>query len=155
MEISMKTKILSHLKKDPVLYASCLIAAISAFFVAPSAAYMGYIDWHVLGLLLALMLALVMGMSLVACGGGEEASAYDVAAVAKTIEDKNPIRMSTPIEQDYIDFIGLTEDMYSAYAGSYCPITPGVDVIIVVEAKDGKIEEKEVIKFTIINDYDL
>ena len=57
MERSMKTKILSHLKKDPVLYASCLIAAISAFFVAPSAAYMGYIDWHVLGLLLALMLA--------------------------------------------------------------------------------------------------
>ena len=82
-----------------------------------------------------------MACSMVACGGGEEAASYDVAAVAKTIEDANPIRMSTPIAQDYIDFIGLSEDMYEAYAGSYCPITPGVDVIMVVEAKEGKVED--------------
>ena len=91
--------------------------------------------------IIALALAAVLAISMVACGGGEEASAYDVAAVAKTIEGKNPIRMSTPIEQDYIDFIGMTEDMYVAYAGSYCPITPGVDVILVVEAKEGKVED--------------
>ena len=33
--------------------------------------------------LLALVLAGVMAFSLVACGGGEEAAAYDVAEVAK------------------------------------------------------------------------
>lgn len=53
----MKTKLLSHLKKDPVLYASLLVAVVSAFLVPPSEAYLGYIDWHVLGLLLSLMLA--------------------------------------------------------------------------------------------------
>ncbi|MBQ6850435.1 MAG: DUF4358 domain-containing protein [Oscillospiraceae bacterium] len=91
--------------------------------------------------IISFALAAVMALSMVACGGGEEAKSYDVAAVAKTIEDANPIRMSTPIAQDYIDFIGLSEDMYEAYAGSYCPITPGVDVIMVVEAKDGKVED--------------
>ena len=91
--------------------------------------------------IIALALSAVLALSMVACGGSEDTSAYDVAAVAKTIEDANPIRMSTPIEQDYIDFIGLTEDMYEAYAGSYCPVTPGVDVIIVVEAKEGKVED--------------
>lgn len=90
---------------------------------------------------ISFVLAAVMALSMVACGGGEEAVSYDVAAVAKTIEDANPIRMSTPIAQDYIDFIGLSEDMYEAYAGSYCPITPGVDVIMVVEAKEGKVED--------------
>ena len=91
--------------------------------------------------IISFVLAAVMALSMVACSGGEEAKSYDVAAVAKTIEDANPIRMSTPIAQDYIDFIGLSEDMYEAYAGSYCPITPGVDVIMVVEAKDGKVED--------------
>ena len=84
---------------------------------------------------ISFVLAAVMALSMVACGGGEDAKSYDVAAVAKTIEDTNPIRMSTPIAQDYVDFIGLSEDMYEAYAGSYCPLTPGVDVIMVVEAK--------------------
>ena len=91
--------------------------------------------------LIAMIMVLCMMFTMVACGGGEEAASYDVAAVAKTIEDANPIRMSTPIAQDYIDFIGLSEDMYEAYAGSYCPITPGVDVIMVVEAKEGKVED--------------
>lgn len=53
----MKTKILSKLKKDPVLYAAGLAAAVSALVVPPSGAYWGYIDWRVLGLLLSLMLA--------------------------------------------------------------------------------------------------
>ncbi len=53
----MKTKILSQLKKDPVLYAAGLAALLSALAVPPSGAYWGYLDWHVLGLLLSLMLA--------------------------------------------------------------------------------------------------
>ena len=90
---------------------------------------------------ISFVLAAVLALSMVACGGGEDAKSYDVAAVAKTIEDANPIRMSTPIAQDYIDFIQLGEDLYDSYAGSYCPITPGVDVILVVDAKEGKAED--------------
>lgn len=91
--------------------------------------------------IIALALAAVMAVSMVACGGGEEAPAYDVAQVAKTIEDANPIRMSTPIDDEYMSFIGIDAEMYDAYAGSYCPVMPGVDIILVVQAKDGKVEE--------------
>lgn len=52
----MKTKIVSRLKKDPVLYAAGVAAAVSALGVPPSGAYWGYMDWRVLGLLLSLML---------------------------------------------------------------------------------------------------
>lgn len=41
---------------DPVLVAAVLLAIISAFFVPPSAAYIEYIDFHVLALLFSLML---------------------------------------------------------------------------------------------------
>ena len=49
-------RILNWIKHDPVLFASLILAIISMFFVPPSAAYLGYLDWHVLGLLLSLML---------------------------------------------------------------------------------------------------
>lgn len=91
--------------------------------------------------IIALALAAVLAISMVACGGSEDAAAYDVAAVAKTIEDSNPIRMSTPVDEFYMEFIGVDAEMYESYAGSYCPITPGVDVILVVEAKEGKVED--------------
>ena len=48
--------LLIKLKKDPVLAASLILAAGSAAWVKPSAAYVTYIDWRVLGLLGALML---------------------------------------------------------------------------------------------------
>ena len=91
--------------------------------------------------IIAMALAAVLAVSMVACGGGEETATSDVAAVAKTIEDANPIRMSTPVDEFYMEFIGIDAEMYESYAGSYCPITPGVDVILVVEAKDGKVED--------------
>lgn len=91
--------------------------------------------------IIAMALAAVLAVSMVACGGGEETAKYDVASVAKTIEDANPIRMSTPVDEFFMEFIGIDAEMYESYAGSYCPITPGVDVILVVEAKDGKVED--------------
>ena len=92
--------------------------------------------------IIALAMAAVMAMSMVACGGSEEtAPAYDVNEVAATIEAASPVRMSTPVDETYMEFIGIDAEMYNAFAGSYCPITPGVDVIIVVEAKDGKVED--------------
>lgn len=53
----VKHQILLKLKKDPVLAVSLVLAVVSAFWVRPSAAYLGYIDWRVLALLAALMLA--------------------------------------------------------------------------------------------------
>ena len=49
-------QLLIKLKKDPVLAASLVLAVASAFWVKPTAAYIGYIDWRVLALLAALML---------------------------------------------------------------------------------------------------
>lgn len=49
-------KIKSAFKKDPVLYISFLLAAVSAFFAPFGKEYIDYIDWRVLGLLLSLML---------------------------------------------------------------------------------------------------
>ena len=91
--------------------------------------------------LFALALAAVMAVSMVACGGGEDTPAYDVNEVLATIEEAAPVRMSTPVDEEYMNFIGIDAEMYNTFAGSYCPITPGVDVIIVVEAKDGKVED--------------
>jgi len=48
----VKHQILLKLKKDPVLAVSLVLAVVSAFW-----AYLGYIDWRVLALLAALMLA--------------------------------------------------------------------------------------------------
>lgn len=47
---------LSHFRKDPVLYLSALAALASMLFVHPSAAYLRYLDYRVLALLLSLML---------------------------------------------------------------------------------------------------
>jgi len=55
-ERSSLSKLLKLLLQDPVLNVSFVLAIASAFWVAPSAAYLAYIDWHVLALLLSLML---------------------------------------------------------------------------------------------------
>ena len=52
----MKEKIVHFIKQETVLAVAAVLAVISAFFVPPSAAYMEYIDWRVLGILLSLMI---------------------------------------------------------------------------------------------------
>lgn len=47
---------LIHIKRDPILYTALFLAIVSVFFVLPSKAYLSYIDYRVLALLLALML---------------------------------------------------------------------------------------------------
>lgn len=49
-------RIKQWMKSQAVLCLSLLAAVVSAFFVPPSAAYLGYIDWRVLSLLFCLML---------------------------------------------------------------------------------------------------
>ena len=68
-------RIVRVLGRDPVLWAAGLAAAVSAFFVPPSADYLGYLDLRTLGLLLALMLAVA---------GLQTAGAFD-ALVARML----------------------------------------------------------------------
>lgn len=49
------SKVISFIKKEPVLIAACLLAVVSAFFVAPDAEYIGYIDFRTLSILFCLM----------------------------------------------------------------------------------------------------
>ena len=49
------------LRKEAVLCAAVLLAAVSACFVRPSRAYFDYIDWDTLALLFSLM-AVVQGL---------------------------------------------------------------------------------------------
>ena len=48
-------KVLTVLKKDPVLAVSGVLAVLSMFFVHPDAAYVSYVDYRVLALLFSLM----------------------------------------------------------------------------------------------------
>lgn len=72
----MKDKIIGFLKKEVVLVVATILAILSAFIIPPTKAYLAYIDWRVLGLLLCLM-TVMAGMQKIAysysciadCGG--------------------------------------------------------------------------------------
>ncbi len=51
----MNAKLWAHIKKDPVLWISGVLAAGTAFLVPPDAGYAGYIDLRTLALLFSLM----------------------------------------------------------------------------------------------------
>ncbi len=51
-------KIVGFMKKEPVFCVAFVLAVITAFLVPPSKAYMDYIDWRVLGILLSLMIVM-------------------------------------------------------------------------------------------------
>lgn len=51
-------KIVDFIKAEIVLTVAVCLAVISMFFVAPSAAYAEYMNWHVLSLLLCLMIVM-------------------------------------------------------------------------------------------------
>lgn len=52
----MKEKLIRFIKQETVLVVAALLAVVSALFVTPSKAYLSYIDWRVLGILLSLMI---------------------------------------------------------------------------------------------------
>jgi Na+/H+ antiporter NhaD/arsenite permease-like protein len=58
----MKVTIAAHIKKDPVLWISGLLAAATAIIIPPSAEYLSYIDIRTLALLFSLM-AVVCALS--------------------------------------------------------------------------------------------
>lgn len=51
-------KIVEFIKAEVVLTVAVILAVVSMFFVAPSAAYADYMNWHVLSLLLCLMIVM-------------------------------------------------------------------------------------------------
>lgn len=51
-------KIVDFIKAEVVLTVAIVLAVISMFFVAPSAAYADYMNWHVLSVLLCLMIVM-------------------------------------------------------------------------------------------------
>ena len=51
----MKGRVITFIKKETVLVAAFLLAAISSFWVKPDAEYIGYMDWRTLGILFCLM----------------------------------------------------------------------------------------------------
>lgn len=51
-------KVIDFIKAEVVLTVAVSLAVISMFFVAPSAAYADYMNWHVLSLLLCLMMVM-------------------------------------------------------------------------------------------------
>ncbi len=55
-QIKPHSSLLGHIKQDPVLFASLVLAVLSALLVPPSAAYLDYLDVRTLALLLSLML---------------------------------------------------------------------------------------------------
>lgn len=101
--------------------------------------------------IIALTLALALSMSvLVGCSKDDsssqsEAPAYDLAKVLETIETAAPVRMSTPVDDEYLSYVGLDSALYDTYAGSYCPVTPGVDIILVVKAKSDKVSDVQAV----------
>ena len=54
--MTFKDKCIHFLKQETVLVVATMLAIASAFLVKPSVAYLSYIDWHVLGILLSLMI---------------------------------------------------------------------------------------------------
>ncbi len=51
-------KIIEFIKKETVLVIAAILAIVSAYWVPPSGAYLSYIDWRVLGILLSLMIVM-------------------------------------------------------------------------------------------------
>lgn len=54
--MTLKEKCAHFIKQETVLMVATVLAIISAFIVPPSEAYLEYIDWRVLGILLSLMI---------------------------------------------------------------------------------------------------
>jgi len=54
--MTLKEKCIHFIKQETVLMVATFLAIVSAFVVPPSAAYLEYIDWRVLGILLSLMI---------------------------------------------------------------------------------------------------
>lgn len=81
----MKEIIKNFIKKETVLFVATILAIASAFVVKPSAAYMEYIDWRVLGILLSLMIVMA---------GLQKNGLFDTIGAALLKKTKNTLQLS-------------------------------------------------------------
>lgn len=81
----MKNAIRNFIKKETVLVAAAILAIMSAFVVKPSRAYMEYIDWRVLGILLSLMIVMA---------GLQKNGLFDAIGAALLKKTKNTRQLS-------------------------------------------------------------
>lgn len=102
--------------------------------------------------LVSLLMAMVLGTTLTACGSSNEGSKVEqgsgqelsmsVSDVVKKIEEAGYIRMPMPIEEDMAKEVYFIDtDVVEEYAISKTGISPGSDFVMVVKAKDGKVDE--------------
>lgn len=77
-------KILDFIKKETALVIATIMAVISAFFVTPSAEYLSYIDWRVLGILLSLMIVMA---------GLQRNGMFDKIGVSLLLRTKNTAQL--------------------------------------------------------------
>ena len=115
-------KILAFLKAEIVLTISLIAALLSMLLIAPDAAYAGYVDWHVLMLLFALM-AVVAGLK--KCGLMDRLS----AALIRTAGDTRKLSLALSLacffsamlvtnDVALITFVPLTAALLAAKPGA-------------------------------------
>lgn len=115
-------KLISFFKAEIVLTISLIAALLSMLFVTPDAAYAGYVDWHVLMLLFALM-TVVAGLK--KCGLMDRLS----AALLKTAGDTRKLCLALSLacffsamlvtnDVALITFVPLTVALLSAKPGA-------------------------------------
>ncbi len=97
--------------------------------------------------IIALTFALILSLAVfTACSSNDNKNdepTYDVNKVYEKISSVATVENASEVNEEYMNYINIDKDMYDAYKGSYCPITPGVDIVIVVQAKDGKAADVE------------
>lgn len=81
----MKQKVKNFIKKETVLVVATILAIASTFVVKPSAAYLDYIDWRVLGILLSLMIVMA---------GLQRNGLFDTIGAALLKKTKNTMQLS-------------------------------------------------------------
>ena len=71
-------------------------------------------------------------------------AAYDVAAVAEEIENVVSIGnsdMTRDLDVEELEFLGIDEESYSAFAGKYSTLDVDGGIVAVVQATDGHADE--------------
>ena len=96
------------------------------------------------------LVALTVGGAFAGCGADkpetetstEQAVKIDALGSVNTLIEKYPIRMPMDVlDQDLKDVYGINMDNISSFGMKQCGMTPGIDVVGIFEAKEGKVED--------------
>lgn len=92
--------------------------------------------------ILSVILAGVFSLTaLTACGKKAETPSYDVNEVLKTITDAVPVAMAGDLtEEELTVMAGINMEDVASFAGQYCMANVSADTVLVIEAKEGKVD---------------